>query len=126
MKKHFMFLLVLSFVISGCATITQGTKDALVVNSNPEEAQVQLSNGQSCVSTPCVFSIPRKDSFTVTISKAGCKSRTVNVTSKMATAGGTALAGNVLVGGLIGLGVDAATGASKELVPNPVEVNLSC
>ena len=126
MKKHFIFPLASALIISGCATVTQGTKDALVVNSDPEEAQVQLSNGQSCVSTPCVFSVPRKESFTVTISKAGCKSRIVNVTSKMATAGGTALAGNVILGGVIGLGVDAATGASKELVPNPVEVNLSC
>ena len=44
----------------------------------------------------------------------------------MATSGGAALAGNVLVGGIIGLGVDAATGASKELTPNPVSVTLEC
>lgn len=44
----------------------------------------------------------------------------------MATSGGAALAGNVLVGGIIGLGVDAATGASKELTPNPVRVTLEC
>ena len=44
----------------------------------------------------------------------------------MAASGGAALAGNVLVGGIIGLGVDAATGASKELTPNPVRVTLEC
>jgi hypothetical protein len=31
-----------------------------------------------------------------------------------------------LVGGIIGLGVDAATGASQELVPNPLTLNLQC
>ena len=32
----------------------------------------------------------------------------------------------IQVGGIIGLGVDAATGASKELTPNPVRVTLEC
>jgi hypothetical protein len=34
------------------------------------------------------------------------------------------MAGNVLVGGLIGVGVDAASGATKELKPNPLAVTL--
>jgi hypothetical protein len=34
------------------------------------------------------------------------------------------VAGNVLVGGVIGLGVDMYTGASQDLVPNPVKVTL--
>ena len=42
----------------------------------------------------------------------------------MATAGGAGLAGNVLLGGVIGLGVDAATGAAFDLVPNPLKVTL--
>ncbi len=36
------------------------------------------------------------------------------------------MAGNVLVGGIIGAGVDASSGAVLELVPNPVEVQLEC
>jgi hypothetical protein len=34
------------------------------------------------------------------------------------------MAGNVLVGGLIGAGVDVATGAMLDLSPNPVNVTL--
>jgi hypothetical protein len=34
------------------------------------------------------------------------------------------MAGNVLIGGLIGIGVDAASGATKELRPNPLVVKL--
>jgi hypothetical protein len=34
------------------------------------------------------------------------------------------MAGNVLLGGVIGAGVDAATGATKQLKPNPVQVTL--
>ena len=41
-----------------------------------------------------------------------------------AGAGGTALAGNVVLGGLIGAGVDSTTGATNELVPNPLHLVL--
>jgi hypothetical protein len=34
------------------------------------------------------------------------------------------MAGNVLVGGLIGIGVDAYSGAMNDLVPNPLSVKL--
>jgi hypothetical protein len=34
------------------------------------------------------------------------------------------MAGNVILGGLIGAGVDAATGATMQLKPNPVTVAL--
>ena len=34
------------------------------------------------------------------------------------------VAGNVLLGGVIGLGVDIATGASQDLVPNNVTIKL--
>ena len=44
---------------------------------------------------------------------------------KLSTSGGTAFAGNLLVGGLIGAGVDAATGASKDLTPNNLDITLA-
>lgn len=114
------------FLITGCATVTRGTTDALVVNSTPQGAQVELSNGMSCTSTPCTFKLPRKSELEVTISRPGCKTVVTNVSHKTAGAGAAGVAGNVLVGGIIGLGVDAATGASQELVPNPLEVTLEC
>ena len=44
--------------------------------------------------------------------------------TKVAGSGGAAMAGNVLVGGLIGAGVDASSGAMLDLVPNPMKVTL--
>ncbi|MEL7487392.1 MAG: hypothetical protein AAGJ87_09290, partial [Pseudomonadota bacterium] len=42
------------------------------------------------------------------------------------TAGGvTSGAGNVLAGGLIGIGVDAGTGANLDLRPNPMTATLA-
>lgn len=116
----------IAFSVAGCATVTQGTTDVLLIESTPQNAQVLINSGETCSSTPCAIELPKKTPVTVEISKAGCETRRVNVLSQMSTSGGAAVAGNLLVGGVIGLGVDAATGASKELTPNPVVVTLDC
>lgn len=113
-------------ILSGCATVTRGSKDVLEIKTTPVGAQVQTSNGFSCSSTPCAIKMPRRSEFVVDITRPGCKPMDVNVTHKTADGGAAGVAGNVLVGGIIGLGVDAATGASQDLVPNPVEVTLEC
>ena len=126
MKTALILTMIAATSGAGCATITQGTRDALVVESNPSGASVITSNGYSCLETPCVLDLPKKEGFTLTMTLDGCDPKTVNVVSTMSTSGGAALAGNVLVGGIIGIGVDAATGASKHLVPNPVTIDLNC
>jgi len=122
----FVALTSCMFLIAGCATVTRGSNDVLQINSTPSGAQVQTSNGFSCQSTPCAIKMPRRSEFVATISKPGCRPLQVNVTHKTADAGAAGIAGNVLVGGVIGLGVDAATGASQDLVPNPITAELSC
>lgn len=130
MKTSYMRLARVAVVLSAgaslaaCATVTRGSKDAWVVNSEPSGAKVETSNGHQCPATPCAIKMSRKAEFTATITKAGYKPATVNVTHKTANAGAAGVAGNVLLGGVIGLGVDMATGASQDLVPNPVTVKL--
>ena len=109
--------------LSGCATITRGTKDTLVVESDPAGANVSLSNGLTG-KTPTSFKLPRKENLVVTISKEGYETLTVNVNSQVSGAGGAGMAGNVLFGGLIGAAVDGGSGAMKDLKPNPVKVKL--
>ncbi len=121
-----LFAVCAVFSLAGCATITRGTNDALVVNSTPSAAQVQLSDGQTCNTTPCTFTLPRKSELNVMVSKAGCTSQQIRVTNRVSGGGGAAMAGNVIFGGIIGAGVDAGTGAMMELVPNPVTVTLEC
>lgn len=121
-----MRLAVLVFslaMMTGCATITRGTSEAWVVESDPSGADVKLSTGQECV-TPCALKLKRKTAFSVTITKAGYKTVDTEILSQVAGAGAAGMAGNVLVGGIIGIGVDAASGATKELKPNPLIVNL--
>ena len=124
-NKVFIASLALLFV-SGCATITRGSKEVLEVRTTPPGAQVSTSNGMSCDSTPCALKMKRRSQLVVTIKKKGCEPIAVNVSNQTARAGGAALAGNVIAGGVVGLGVDAATGASQELVPNPIDVELEC
>lgn len=110
--------------VSGCATITRGTNDVFVVETFPVGASVKTSNGYSCDSTPCSLKMPRKSEFTVTITKAGYKTWTGNVTNKVSGAGGAGMAGNVFVGGIIGAAVDGSNGSMLDLVPNPLVVTL--
>ena len=82
------------------------------------------SNGFSCETTPCTFRMEHKAEFDVTVSKPRYRTFHGHVTHQVSTAGGVGMAGNVLVGGLIGAGVDLATGAMMELKPNPLDVTL--
>ncbi|GAB5561920.1 MAG: hypothetical protein SynsKO_35670 [Synoicihabitans sp.] len=118
-----LFLLCCLVLGTGCTTVTRGTKDVLVIESNPPGAKVELSNGLQG-KTPTSFELPRKHALVVTISKEGYETVSVNVTPKIVGAGGAGMAGNVLVGGLIGAAVDAGTGAMKDLFPNPIYVEM--
>ncbi len=66
----------------------------------------------------------RKSEFGVDITKVGYKAWHGQVTNKVSGAGGAGMAGNVLVGGIIGAGIDMSTGAMLDLVPNPLVVKL--
>ena len=110
--------------LTACATVTRGSKDAWSVNSDPTGARVETSNGMQCPATPCAIRMSRKSEFTATVTKDGYKPATISVTHKTANAGAAGVAGNVLVGGVIGLGVDAVSGASQDLTPNPAFVTL--
>ena len=72
-----------------------------------------------CDSTPCSLKMARNAEFDATITKPGYKTLHVHVTHKIATAGGAGMAGNVLLGGIIGAGVDVATGAMYDLTLTP-------
>ncbi|MDW8478707.1 MAG: hypothetical protein RML12_00945 [Xanthomonadales bacterium] len=116
-------LIILALACSACATITRGTTEAWTVETDPPGAEIELSSGERCLS-PCTLQKKRKDAFLVTIRKACYRSVQTQVISQVSGAGAAGMAGNVIVGGIIGAGVDAASGATKELKPNPLVVKL--
>lgn len=121
--KFLLPLALTGLVLSGCATVTRGNTEDVMFTSVPTGATVTTTNGFNCT-TPCSLKMKRKDKFVATF-KEGGKTRQVKVTTEVSGGGGTALAGNVLAGGIIGIGVDAATGASLNHVPNPVHVDFT-
>ena len=110
--------------LSACASITRGTKQQFYVNSDPSGAEVEMSNGLRC-RTPCKLKVGRKSDFVVRVIKDGYQPAEVHVQGKVKGGGAAGgLAGNALLGGVIGLGIDASTGAMLNLRPNPVTVTL--
>jgi hypothetical protein len=76
-----------------------------------------------CV-TPCTLVIKKNEEFIATFEKPGYIPQQIPVSREIVGGGVAATAGNVILRGLIGIGVDAATGAGYEHVPNPVNVVL--
>ncbi len=95
-----------------------------MVESNPPGAAIKTSNGFKCAATPCTFKMQRKEGFSVTAELEGYLPARETVTSNLAGGGAAGMAGNVLVGGIIGIGVDAMSGATQELSPNPLIIDL--
>jgi hypothetical protein len=110
--------------VSGCATVTRGTQEVWTVNTVPSGAAVKTSNGYGCDDTPCTFKMDHRSTFDVTITKPGYRQWQGNVTHQFAAGGGAAFAGNVVLGGGVGMIVDTASGATQKLVPNPLNVTL--
>src|SRR5690242_3292098 len=116
-------VVALALACGACATVIRGTTDGVGFNSTPSGAEVHTSNALGCV-TPCTLTIKKNEEFIATFEKPGYLPQQIPVSRQVVGGGVAATAGNVILGGLIGLGVDAATGAGFEHVPNPVNVVL--
>jgi hypothetical protein len=121
MKNLCLFLPFL--ILASCATITRGVHEKFRVGSEPSGAKAELSSGERGV-TPITFLKSRKENFDVTVSMPGYISQTVKVRSNLSPTGGGAMAGNLIASGVVGVGVDAVSGASLSLYPNPLFVRL--
>ncbi|HWV57515.1 MAG TPA: PEGA domain-containing protein [Longimicrobiales bacterium] len=105
--------------IGGCATIMQGTTQAVGVSSQPAGARIRV-NGTEFGVTPAVLQLKRKDNHVVVIELDGYQPYTATFTRSLS---GWVL-GNLVFGGLIGLVVDAASGALYKLSPEQVAATL--
>ncbi|MEI2384017.1 translation initiation factor 2 [Breoghania sp. JC706] len=115
--------LLLAGGLAACGTVTRGTEEQVSFHSNPDGAKAQTTLGLACT-TPCTLDIPRKKTFQVTMTKEGYEAQTVDVKTEVSGGGAAGVAGNVLLGGVIGVGVDMATGAALNHAPNPVFVDF--
>ncbi|MEM8772309.1 MAG: translation initiation factor 2 [Pseudomonadota bacterium] len=129
MKK--LILIAAAVSTSACATVVRGTKDTAKFESTPPAATVTAESisadrlGPFTCVTPCELELKRKRDWSVEFELDGYKPVTGTLEPKVTGGGVASGAGNVLAGGIIGIGVDAGTGANLDLRPNPLVVELA-
>lgn len=115
--------------LGACATVTKGTDDTVTFQSTPPGASVSFKevsgriNQEGCV-TPCTIELNRKFTYSVEFAKEGYQTFVQLLEPKLSGDGTAGMAGNVLLGGVIGAAVDASTGAMNDLKPNPMGADL--
>jgi hypothetical protein len=116
----------LAAALGGCASVTRGTTENISISSTPSGAEATITGLEvptACI-TPCAIVAKRNADLSVSFAKQGYEPEVVQLTKEIPGAGAAGFAGNILAGGLIGMGVDAATGAAQDHKPNPVIVTL--
>lgn len=121
MRKRIILLAMFLGVafLSGCATVMTGPTQKVPVTSNPSGAVAKVDGSITAI-TPAIFTLERKTDHTIEITKDGFRTATVIIRHTMSGA----TAGNILIGGIIGVAVDGATGAMFKLIPERVDVTL--
>lgn len=109
--------------LAGCGTIVRGTEEDVAIQVTPADASVTTDIGMSCTGS-CTLNVPRKQSFTVTAAREGYAPMSVPVLTRVTGGGVAGMAGNALFGGIVGVGVDAVSGATLDHYPNPVIISL--
>lgn len=111
-------------LLSGCATVTTGSSQPVTINTTPEGAKCTLSREGAMIaaisSTPGTVTIDKsKNTIQLACEKPGHQVTNESLVSNFQGA----TLGNILIGGVIGLAIDAGSGAMNKY-PNLVEVVL--
>ncbi|WP_370171759.1 MULTISPECIES: PEGA domain-containing protein [Hyphomonas] len=128
MLKYFAAIAA-AMALGACATVTKGTDDTVTFESTPSGAAVSFKevsgriNQQGCT-TPCTIELNRKYTYSVEFAKEGYETWVQLLEPKLSGDGTAGMAGNILIGGVIGAAVDASTGAMNDLKPNPMVATL--
>jgi len=119
--KGWQILLVVPLLLlaQGCASVVKGTTQSIPVASDPSGADI-LIDGKVMGQTPKTLALKRKGTYVLIIQKPGFEQQSVPIVRNI----GGAVWGNALIGGLVGWGVDAASGAQYNLSPESVAVKL--
>jgi hypothetical protein len=116
--KIFSLFLAAAMLLS-CATLFKGTSEELSINSDPQRAQVFI-NGDLYGETPISVNLESKETYTIEFKKEGYETKTFQLNNHVG-AGWIVLD---VLGGLVPVIVDAATGAWYHLDQKNVNMIL--
>lgn len=122
MKNLAVVLVAVVFILNGCASIVSKSEWPVTINSNPEQANITITNEKGVKmytgTTPITLSLKAGEAYfdgldyTVDFEKEGYEKQTIIISSQL---NGWYL-GNIIFGGLLGiLIVDPLTGAMWKL-----------
>lgn len=112
-------LVGIALMFAACATVVKGSSQDVPISSDPAGAKVFVDS-VPVGTTPTTVNLACGRTHTVRIEKEGYLPHEELVAQS--TSGW--IAGNILAGGLIGVCVDAATGAMFNLEPEQISANL--
>jgi uncharacterized protein YceK len=116
---------VICILLSGCSTIVKGTEQQVsVATPGVQGAMCTLTSpavGTRTVQTPGIMTLPKSRHNVAVNCVIQCYSDGVGI---LASETEIMTAGNILFGGVIGLGIDAASGAMNKYEPG-VEVAMT-
>ncbi len=105
----------LALTLNSCATIISGSRQEVLINSNPKKALVSI-NEIEMGQTPIQKKLKRNQEYNVILNLEGYKPYQTTLEKKF----NAWYVGNVLIGGVIGLVVDPITGAMFKLKPEEI------
>lgn len=106
---------------AGCGLMFGGTRQTIRATSSPEGAVVVTTPSTVDYKTPTVLNLERKNSYVLTFSMPGYTSQKVEVQRKMRVG----IVVLDVLSGLVGVVIDAATGAWYQLTPDVNSVTLT-
>ena len=117
-------LVALCFALSGCASIVRGQSQSIAITTPPTTGAMCLlhsTQGNWNVTSPGTVTVQRsKENVEIRCNKPGWQEGYASIPSNFE--GWTV--GNIILGGVVGLGVDAATGAINQY-PNSFAVPMT-
>ena len=131
-RAGLLILAVAPLGVSGCASIISGRSVEVPINTTPSAAHVTVSNDQgelvAQAQTPAVVTLKRGRGFLrkpprylATIEKQGHQTHEVEINPTV----NPWVAGNIALGGVIGLVADSATGAMWRMSPGEIDCTLA-
>ena len=132
MNRLMISIVVLAFVVSGCASINSGTTQQVTIDSDPPGATVIIGakkkkdgkyimvNSVNAGVTPLVVELSRKDGM-VEVSKEGYETQVVDLKKTM----NPWVWGDIVLTSLLSTSIDTSTGAVYQYKPGQYMVPLT-